>query len=254
MMCPESTCRCIGYLYFTGKTFDRPIHEWVRDQIQHQIIRLFYAGCWKCGRKRFRVLPQEIPPLARYALPVVETGSRRYLGSDLGLIKTLESLGKIHPHQSTLHRWTKRFGKQALDLGSSEKKSSIPMSSILAETAKRKDKNLFHFWNQIFSVPSQKYKSERRKDELEACCKILKAATFLFPQEEYPLTQWAGFLISIFHVAVLGVFYCLSDTPMQIPEEGKYLVKERHHKNQFKKGKNHGARSPPDSLLEIPAD
>jgi len=166
------------------------------------------ALCEQC-KSRFRVLPVEFLPFKTFSLPIIETACNHYGKSEDGLRKTVNTIAGIAPHYSTLHGWLGGMGERALDkVQLKNDKAAIgqpslpPTSTLVAETAKRKDPNLINRWNKTTPpIASWKYQSLFRKELLQSCQKLLWIAASLFQISAYPLTTWQHWLMPVFYVA-----------------------------------------------------
>lgn len=165
------------------------------------------AICEQC-KSRFRVLPFEFLPFKTYSLPIIETVCNHYGKTGDGLRKTVNTIEGVAPHYSTLHGWLGGMGERALDKVQLKRdKAAIghpslpPTSTLVAETAKRKDLDLINRWNKtVHHIASWKYQSLFRKELLQSCLKLLWIAESLFQTSAYPLTLWQHWLIPVFYV------------------------------------------------------
>ena len=183
------------------------------------------ALCKQC-RSRFRVLPIEFLPFKTYSLPVIETACNHYCKSEDGLRKTVDTIVGIAPHYSTLHGWLGGIGERALDkVQLKNDKAAVgqpslpPTSTLVAETAKRKDPDLINRWNKTTPpIASWKYQSLFRKELLQSCLKLLWIAALLFQNSAYPLTTWQHWLMPVFYVP--GWLFPSRNliTPIQLPD------------------------------------
>jgi hypothetical protein len=163
--------------------------------------------CEQC-KGRFRVLPVEFLPFKTYSLPIIETACNHYGKSEDGLRKTVNTIAGVAPHYSTLHGWLGGIGERALDkVQLQNDKAAIgqpslpPTSTLVAETAKRKDLDLINRWNKTTpSIASWKFQSLFRKELLQSCLKLLWIAVLLFQNSAYPLTTWQHWLMPLFYV------------------------------------------------------
>jgi hypothetical protein len=154
------------------------------------------------------VLPIEFLPCKSFSLPVIEAACNHYLVSSDGLRNTVRRIAGVAPHFTTLHGWLGGIGERALDrIQLKNDKAAIgepslpPTSTLVAETAKRKDHDLLNRWNKMQRpIAPWKYKSLFRKEMLQSCLKLLLIAASLFEASSYPLTMWEEFLICEFNV------------------------------------------------------
>ena len=110
------------------------------------------------------------------------------------------------------------FGEKALD-----RSDQLPLhyppttTAALTESSKRKGANVCDtFLNAGVKISPIKYRSQRRKDQLQAVARLLVAAALLFPGHvDDSLEKWNVFLLSVFFVAVWDFPTAYSKTPMQ---------------------------------------
>jgi len=166
------------------------------------------ALCEQC-KSRIRVLPVEILPYKTFGLPVIEAACHHYATSADGLRKTVQTIPGIAPHYSTLHGWMGGLGERAMDKvhlrrdrATIGQPSLPPTSTLVAETAKRRDLDLINRWNKTKPpISPGKYKSLFRKELLQSCLRLLSVAASLFQHDPYPLTLWQHWLSPMFLVA-----------------------------------------------------
>jgi hypothetical protein len=181
--------------------------------------------CEQC-KGRFRVLPVEFLPFKTYSLPIIETACNHYGKSEDGLRKTVNTIAGVAPHYSTLHGWLGGIGERALDkVQLQNDKAAIgqpslpPTSTLVAETAKRKDLDLINRWNKTTPpITSWKFQTLLRKELLQSCLKLLWIAASLFQTSSYPLTTWQHWLMPLFYVP--GWLFPSRNllTPIQLPD------------------------------------
>lgn len=237
-----------GSLFYNGKWVNRPIS--IFDEFNKIICECWKIPLAECAHCKFtsRVLPIEIAPFRRYSRAVMETLSDDYIDSEKSLIRTINFYGPTSLAPSNLHRWTAMLGQRA---AFNQSANAIPISSLLSETAQKQNIDLFKVWDQKIKISGWKYKTEKRKDELEFAGKLFNTAQKLYSQESYPLTSWETWLVNRFHVPCLMVSMQKIGTPMQLTPSPKNQIQDSKQPETIPKGKNHGSRSPPDSLLEI---
>ena len=260
-VCPNPQCCARGNLVFTDSWVERGV-TWPkgkrRVKFKRNLIPL--ARCQVCGG-RFRVLSQEILPRKTYSLPVIENSCRAYPQSGKGLRKTVNSIQGDRPHFTTLHGWLGGLGVRALDRvkirenrssGKTKKAAysitSLTAAALVAETGKKLRRGVVREWQHHHDIPSWKYKSQRRRDQLEWCARLFSIASYLFPDEPYPLLSWQGWLIKQLHVAgwvFSGGGVC---TAIQLSTLDRNVVDSSKSR---RKEKNHDSRSPPNSMLAV---
>jgi hypothetical protein len=172
------------------------------------------------------VLPIEFLPFKTYSLPIIETACNHYGNSEDGLRKTVNTIAGVAPHYSTLHGWLGGIGERALDkVQLKNDKAAVgqpflpPTSTLVAETAKRKDPDLVNRWNKKTPpIATWKYQSLFRKELLQSCLKLLWIAALLFQTSSYPLTTWQHWLMPVFYVH--GWLFPSRNllTPIQLPD------------------------------------
>lgn len=263
-ICPNPRCCCRGKLVFTDSWVERGV-TWPKGKtgavFQRKPIPL--ARCQVCGG-RYRVLPREVLPRKTYSLPVIENSCTSYPRSGKGLRKTVNSIQGDHPHFSTLHGWLGGLGVRALDRVKIQKKRSprggkkfshsgkvFTTAALVAESGKKLRRGVVRKWHSQFYIPSWKYKGERRRDQLEACARLFSAASYLFPDEPYPLTSWQSWLIKELHVAGWVFPARAACTAIQLPTAGQDVVGSFQEAKSQRKGKSHGSRSPPGGMLAV---
>jgi hypothetical protein len=90
-------------------------------------------------------------------------------------------------------------------------------TAALTETSKRTGVNACDlFLNACVKINVTKYRSHRRKDQLQAVARLLLAAALLFTEHTHDsLERWNSFLLSAFFVVVWDFPTAYSKTPMQ---------------------------------------
>ena len=263
-ICPNPQCCTCGKLVFTNSWVERGV-VWPKGKRGAKFKRkpIPLAQCHVCGG-RFRVLSQEILPRKTYSLPVIENSCRSYPQSQKGLRKTVNSIKGDRPHFTTLHGWLGGLGVKALGREKVQKNRSaergkkasysgkvFTTASLVAESAKKLNGGVVRKWHSQFDIPSWKYKDDLRHDHLEACARLFSAASYLFPDEPYPLTFWQSWLIKEIHVAGWVFSVRSGCTAIQLSTAGQNVVSSFRKPKSQKKEKNHGSRSPPGSMLAV---
>ena len=258
IICPK--CHMVGQLFFTSSWVLRGIIWYANaGKLIFEEIKIPLVICHGC-KGRFRVLPEEILPYKHFSLPAIEDICGGYVQpdpDDPGLRKYVDSISGVHPHYSTVHRWTEGLGERVLDrLQPGSQKTPfpelwLPSSALVSESAKRNNPGVLTQWRQSHEIPSWKYHSSRRHDQLQACARLFDVAGFLFPNELHPLTTWQGQIIEHFNVAGWWFPTGYNRTGLQhakaTPDEViSFLISKTS-----KKETNHGSRSPPDGLVSF---
>ena len=223
-------CLAVGTLFFTGSSVERGAVMMGRDELlDAKTLRLILARCAKC-KARIRVLPRELLAYKSFSLPVIEAACARYVDpapQGPGLRKTVCTLGKYAPAHTTLWRWLAGLGERALDRGAAQTvrayASQPPAAALVAESAKRLGQGLRRVWDRCFAIPFWKYHSQKRREQLEGCARVLEAARRLFPKSSTPLSVWHGWLLARFsgspgagHVAAWSFPTGIPCTAMQL--------------------------------------
>jgi hypothetical protein len=205
------------------------------------------------------VLPRELLAFKSFSLPVIERACSCYVDPDLrgpGLRGTVRRMGKHAPAHSTLWRWLAGLGERALDRrpdhGHSAAvrtprayRSLLPVSALIAESAKRLGQGVRQVWQRHFKVPDWKHHSERRREQMEACARVLASARRLFPDRRHPLGEWHGWLIERFHVAAWAFPTAIPCTESELCASGSDRLRSAAKSKPRKKGRCHEARAPP---------
>ena len=192
---------------------------------------------------------------------VIETGCASYTDAQrptASLHQTVALMGPGHPHRTTLHGWLGGLGSRAL--GRLDKSGSgPPVAALIAESAHRFHRELQSGWTHPHPISPSKYRSARRRDQLEACARLFDTGRRLFPQAPYAWSAWEGWLQARFHVTAWGFPARFPGTAIQQhgPRSAKVqcapsvtdlpaapAAAQAGPKRQ-RKGKAHGARSPP---------
>ena len=170
----------------------------------------------------------------------------------------------LRPHWTTLHCWTVSLGEKGLDRRRLTSPASrgktprgsffipcLPASALIAESAKRLRRGIKRLWTRPVEIPAWKYRSPRRREQLQACVRLLSTAAHLFPDDPYPLTAWEGWIIEYLNVAgwwFPSSYACTTFIyDLGLPEEIRCLriLKKR------KKEANNGPRAPPDGVFSV---
>jgi hypothetical protein len=257
-ICPR--CLVSGLLVFTSSWVNRIIIRKKEDGGRdYQGGKVPLAGCRNC-KGRFRVLSREILPYKHFSLLIIEEHCRAYLQPDPGspgLRKAVEGPIDTYPHYTTLYRWIEGLGERVLDRFQPETQKGLlselwlPSSALVSESAKRINPMARDRWRQSHEIPSWKYRSSRRHDQLQACARLLDVADLLFPNAPHPLAAWQGKIIEYFNVAGWWFPSGYNCTTFQLSTGGSYPVRYAATLKPRKKEVNHGSRSPPDGLVSF---
>jgi hypothetical protein len=174
--CPARDCpqKSPAALELTSSTVARKVFFLEKDEhdvlgVVERTVEIALARCPVC-KSRFRVLPADILPRKLYSLSVIELSVSLYNRGDLSLCRVVwdELYGERTPMPTTLHGWTEGLGAYCLGRYVGEVPGTLPAARILAELECRygQIKNLHQT---PLEVNPQRYRSEARRDRLEAC-------------------------------------------------------------------------------------
>ena len=246
-LCPE--CGAVGALVYTGRWVARGSRWPGYGGIEDRQTPVPQGRCSVCKR-RLRVLPVEIAAHKSYTRPVIETACIAYVDEshpEISLRKAVARLGKNAPHFSVLHGWLGAMGARAL--GRLDRYGQgPPVAALIAESANALSRDLPAQWLQSYSVAPRKYRSDQRREQLEACARLFDTVGRLFPQNAYPWSAWEQWLEERFHVTAWGFPARLRCTAIQHHAPRKPVVAcapSRPLRSRQTKGNAHGARSPP---------
>jgi hypothetical protein len=205
--------------------------------------------CAVC-HSRLRVLPIQIAPFKHYTRQVIESGCTAYSDAQLPgitLRRVVAWMGPGHPDHSALHGWLAGLGERALGR-LDPPASAMPVSALIAETAKHHDRGVAGLWTQRYPVAERKYRSDRRREQLEGCARVFATATDLFSKARHPLFEWEHELQERLHVAAWS-FPARCPVPsfqQQTPHGfGVQCVWSPQNPKSKERNRSHGARSPP---------
>lgn len=246
--CPH--CRSVGGLIHLGRWVARGSRWPGRGGVEDRRTPVPLCRCAFC-RKCFRVLPVELAPYKSYTRPVMETACAAYLAAPRprsSLRRTVRAMGAGHPDPASLHGWLGGLGGRALGRLDRHGEMGPPVAALIAESAKGLRQELPAEWTQPRTVAPCKFRTVRRREQLEACARLFDMAGRLFPQAAYPWSAWEGWLQTRFHVTAWGFPARFPCTAIQQQAPRKPVVPSapsRPMGSRPTKGKAHGARSPP---------
>ena len=253
-MCLNKACRARGKLVFTGAFVPRGIIRSEGEKGCHyEKTRVPFCKCLGCG-SRFRVLSREMLPYKQYSLPVIETACRLSFEDNRGPRKAAAMMEGDAPHWTSIYHWQGDLGERALDGTQAIGTVHVPASALVAESAKRLDPGLNEQWRQPVNVPADPRRNPRRQEQLEACLRVLLAASFLFKATFHSLTSWSAWLTGHFHVFAWSFPSWKTCTTFQIPITTGVLLPSPGKEKKSGEEQDHDSRSPPDSNLAISTD
>ncbi len=244
--CPG--CKVVGRLVYTSSRAERGSGWSAGKCVEHRSTPVPLCCCGVC-RRRWRVLPVEIAPFKHYTRGVIETCCASYSDAQLPgitLRKTVDWLGSEHPHYSTLHGWIGGLGERALGL--LDKGEALPVSALIAETARCRGRELSGLWAEPRPVALRKCRSAQRAEQLEGCARLFATAAHLFPEAAHPLCAWEQELQERFHVAAWSFPARATCTAFQQHGPGGSdlgSALSSQNPGKLRKEKSHGPRSPP---------
>ncbi len=231
-----------------------------RRESKYRRLRVPLVRCSACKRSA-RVLPAELLPYKTFGLPVIEKAVGLYVSSEPsgpGLREAVGRLGRCAPVFSTLHRWLAGIGERVLDRVARRRddpkggSSILPTSaSLVSESSQRLDPSLTRAWRESFPIPPWKYQSERRREQLSACARLLAAARRLFPDSPSPLLAWEVWLSARFGVTAWTFSTGPGGTAMQLPPPPRPRIASPRSTKTRKGDARHAPRPPPRGLLPL---
>lgn len=124
-------------------------------------------------------------------------------------------------------------------------------AALVAESDRRWQAGLLTLWQEPRFIPPWKYRSEKRREQLEACARLLAAADRLFPNSGTSLTDWQLWLLPLFGVFA-WTFPTGSPCPrMQHPPPPRSPVHSEGRPKSPAGDATHGSRDPPRRDLSL---
>jgi len=237
----------VGELYYTSVWVERNSHWALNGSVERRSTPVPLCRCMKC-RSRFRVLPIEIAPFKHYTRKVIENGCAAYSDADLPgitLRRTVMRMGPGHPHHSSLHGWLGGLGERALGLLLNSSGGEVPVSALIAETARRRCREMSDIWTRRYPVAERKYRSQRRAEYLESCARVFAVATHIFPAVSHPFLEWEKWLQEQIHVTAWEFPARAICTGFQQPLPRGRGVESTPNTKAAKGDRYYAARSPP---------
>jgi hypothetical protein len=252
-VCPR--CETVGELHYTSVWVGRGSYWAVFGGVEHRSTPVPLCRCGACG-SRLRVLPAEIAAFKHYTLAVIETVCSAYTDAQLPEItlrRAVARMGPGHADHSTLHGWLAGLGERVWGRWDTPA-GNLPVSALIAETARHLDFQSSEWCNQGHPVADRKYRTEKRREQLEGCARVFATAAFLFPATAHPFCAWELWLQERLNVTAWSFPARWRCTSFQQHLSGE--VEVRSAANQRKprgeeRNRNHGARSPPRSVLAL---
>jgi len=178
--------------------------EYDVDTVVRATIKIVLVKCPIC-KSRFRLLPAEIVPYKPYSLPVIELSVRLYNRGDLSLRHITWDLlyGEQTPAHTTLHAWTEGLGAWWLGQTIGEVAFSVPASRVQAELEIRYPQMGSCHLKPVCINP-QRYRSQVRKERLEACKRFEIACSFSTSQNTCNFVEINRLIVTWGNVFGLG--------------------------------------------------
>jgi len=146
------------------------------------------SKCPNCKSRR-RVLPIDLLPGKPYSLPVIEKYIVAYNQGHYGLRLTVEKTkaGASKPHFTTLHGWLSGLGERVLDQVRIHHDRAIvgkppllePFTALVQAIENHYSLPAASVFSAAVTVFPEKYRSQRRKEHLEADRRLLKLAALI---------------------------------------------------------------------------
>jgi hypothetical protein len=149
------------------------------DTVVKDTVKIVLVRCPVC-KGRYRLLPADILPKKLYTVPVIELSVSLYNQGDLSLRHVVwdHFYGERAPAHSTLHAWTEGLGAWWLGQAMGEVAFSVPATRIQAELEIRYPQMRSCHFQPIWINP-QRYRSQGRRERLEACKRFEIVGTLL---------------------------------------------------------------------------
>jgi hypothetical protein len=184
---------------------------WVSGEfvLEFEIIEIVLARCWGQRdakgklvglRHWFRVLPSDILPYKRYSTYAHEAVVALYTTRWLPLRTVADIFAGAAPGYVTVWRFAGGIGCWALGRARVDRASEF--SAVKAETGRLLgcEEELTAKWNEPVYVNPDRYRKERRKDELGAMAKILRLASHIAEVlgsiDKFVFCLWVTFMFS----------------------------------------------------------
>ncbi len=188
--CPSPGCP--GKLRLTSQLVRRGLVRIEGPKFVHEDVRVPLARCDGTKRgHRCRVLPADILPKKIFTLGAQGATMDAYRRFGQSLRKTMASFSGEAPHPSTLHGWLGGCGRYTL--GRSTADGVLPVGALLEAT--RRQRSLDTLQVEPVPVPPARYRSEARREELEAAAGLIVLAGSLFANRPDPLAVWRGLIL-----------------------------------------------------------
>ncbi|MFQ5426163.1 MAG: hypothetical protein ACE5EV_03680 [Gaiellales bacterium] len=128
------------------------------------------------------MLPCDVLPLKRYGLSVLGYAMTRHVLDSRTLREVVwRDLGGEHtPSHTTLHAWTEALGAYAQGRPGGEVPDAQPALAVIAEAISR-DRGARAAFEQPVEIDPGRYRSEARKERLEAAARLLRLACTFAP-------------------------------------------------------------------------
>jgi hypothetical protein len=146
------------------------------------------SKCDVCSSRR-RLLPMELLPWKPYALPTMQKFIAAYNASPHGWRRTVNDTpgGFYKPHFTTVHGWASGLGERALDQVKLNRVRAMvnkppflePFTTLFQTVESRHGLPAVKAFSAEVTVFPEKYRSQRRKEHLEANLRLLNLAALI---------------------------------------------------------------------------
>ena len=146
------------------------------------------SKCENCGSRR-RLLPMELLPWKPYTLPTMQKFIAAYNASPHGWRRTVNHTpgGFYKPHFTTVHGRASGLGERALDQVKLNRERAMvnkppflePFTTLIQTVESRHGLPAVKAFSAVVTVFPEKYRSQRRKEHLEANLRLLNLAVFI---------------------------------------------------------------------------
>jgi hypothetical protein len=166
------------------------------DTVLKDTLKIVLVKCPVC-KSRYRLLPADILAHKLYSLPVIELSVSLYNRGDLSLRHVAWDLlyGERTPAHTTLHGWSEGLGAWWQGRTMGEVAFCVPATRMRAQLQIRHPQ-----MSSLHSIPvwinPQRYRSQGRRERLEACRRFEIIGTMLAPESTWKWCELNRLIIS----------------------------------------------------------
>jgi hypothetical protein len=166
------------------------------DTVVERKLIIVLVICPMC-KSRYRLLPSDIVPHKLYTLPVIEVSVSLYNRGDLSLRQAVwdQLYGHRTPQHTTLHAWTEGLGAWWLGRPMGEVAFCLPATRVLAQLQIRFP-HISSLHSQPVGINAQRYRSQGRRERLEACKRFEIAGTMLASKNPWNFVELNRLIVS----------------------------------------------------------